>query len=526
MKRNKSKRIKCIGTEDRVGMIYDVLKALVNYGINIITMEVNPFICINIEWDEKKSWQDFKTYMISQVKELTDLIEIDLMGYERKERELNAVINNINEGIIAVDNKGNITYFNKKAQEMFNMDICDASDRHINKLIPYSVFNMDTDLHDRNNVELNLFDGKKRVSMLMNTRVIKNEEGSITGALIILIKMEEVRQMIQSINGPSMISFEDIIGKSQALKNAINLARSVAPSNSTIMLGGESGTGKELFARAIHMSSRRSRYPFVAINCAAVPDSLLESEFFGYEKGSFTGAISSGKQGLFEIATGGTLFLDEIGDLSTRLQAKLLRVLQEKKVRRIGGKQEIPIDTRIICATNKNLEKMIEEKKFREDLYYRLNVIPIYIPPLRERREDIPILVRYMIKTFGKDIGKSHLEVTKEALTELMFYDWPGNIRELQNVIERAIILAGDEIDVDHLMIDKSFVQAKGIEPETSENRYSLPVNLPGVLKRIEAEYLKRACQKYRSSREIARALGISHTAVIKKIKQLNICKQ
>lgn len=523
MKRTKSKRIRLVGTEDRIGMIYDVLKALVNYGINIVTMEVNPFICINIEWDEKRSWQDFKTYMITQVKELTDVIEIDLMGYEKKERELNAVINNINEGIIAVDSKGNITYFNRKAQEMFDMDAYDTTDRHINKIIPYGVFNMDIDLHDRNNVELNLVEGKKRISMLMNVRIIKNEEGAITGALIILNKMEEVRQMIQSVSGPSMIDFEDIIGQSQALKNAITLARSVAPSNSTIMLRGESGTGKELFARAIHMSSRRSKYPFVAINCPAVPDSLLESEFFGYEKGSFTGAVTSGKQGLFEMATGGTLFLDEIGDLSTRLQAKLLRVLQEQKVRRIGGKQEIPIDTRIICATNKNLEKMIEEKTFREDLYYRLNVIPIYIPPLRERREDIPTLVGHMIKTLGKDIGKSHLEVTKEALTELMFYDWPGNVRELQNVIERALLLAKDKIDVNHLMIGRNSIQAGGVKPETSEYECSLPVDLPRVLKKIENEYLKRACQKYKSSREIARALGISHTTVIKKMKQYEI---
>nr|WP_245985145.1 sigma 54-interacting transcriptional regulator [Biomaibacter acetigenes] len=198
---------------------------------------------------------------------------------------------------MAVDSKGNITYFNRKAQEMFDMDAYDTTDRHINKIIPYGVFNMDIDLHDRNNVELNLFEGKKRISMLMNTRIIKNEEGAITGALIILNKMEEVRQMIQSVSGPSMIDFEDIIGQSQALKNAITLARSVAPSNSTIMLRGESGTGKELFARAIHMSSRRSKYPFVAINCAAVPDSLLESEFSGMKRVPLLGPLLRGSRG-------------------------------------------------------------------------------------------------------------------------------------------------------------------------------------------------------------------------------------
>lgn len=522
----KSKRLKCIGTEDRIGMIYDVLKAMVHYGVNIITMEVNPFICMNIEWDEEKSWHDFRNYMIDQVDELIDLVEIDLMGYEKKEKELNEIINTINEGIIAIDGKGNITYFNKKAREIFEVLEYDAGDKHINKIIPYRVFNMDTHARNNNNVELNLFDGKNRISILMDVRIIRNEVGTVTGALIILKKMEEIRQMIHTISGPSMVVFEDIVGESQALHNAISMAKSVAPSNSSIMLRGESGTGKELFARAIHMSSRRSENPFIAINCAAVPDSLLESEFFGYEKGSFTGAVSTGKQGLFEMATGGTLFLDEIGDLSPRLQAKLLRVLQEQKVRRIGGKQEIPIDIRVISATNKNLEKMVLDGTFREDLYYRLNVIPIFIPPLRERKEDIPILVKYMIKILGKDTGKCFIQVSDEAMAKLMAYDWPGNVRELNNVIERAIILADDKITKEHLVFDKGTVETSECETVNLHNNenalpITLPVDLPGLIKSIETKYLKQASEKYNSSRKIAKALGISHTTVIEKLKKL-----
>lgn len=229
----------------------------------------------------------------------------------------------------------------------------------------------------------------------------------------------------------------------------------MAKGDSTVLIRGESGTGKELFARAIHMESFRSGKPFVPINCAAFPENLLESELFGYVEGAFTGASKGGKTGLIEYAHNGTLFLDEIGELSPRLQVKLLRVLQEGQVRKIGDSKEHPVDVRIIAATNRNLEDMMKLGTFREDLYYRLNVVPIFIPPLRQRKEDIPILGRHLINKFNSRLNKRVESISEEALDKLMAYHWPGNIRELENVLERAMILTPDEkIIPEHIMLD------------------------------------------------------------------------
>ncbi|HHW03293.1 MAG TPA: sigma 54-interacting transcriptional regulator [Thermoanaerobacterales bacterium] len=521
----KNKRIRFIGTTDRVGMIYDVLKAMVSYGINIITMEVNYYISFKIEWDDDMDWLNFKKYMMNKVKEIADVIEIDLMDYEKNEKEINTIMNNVNEGIISVDTDGRIIHINKRAREIFKLKENECLGGNISNILPQDVLDLNEIFRsDKSNLDVYLTNSlKDQVHLLIDIKIIQNEAGVKNGALIILKEMESLRKIFQSISRPSMITFDDIIGRSHAIKNAIQLAKSVAPSNSSIMIRGESGTGKELFARAIHMSSRRSQYPFVAVNCAAVPDALLESEFFGYERGAFTGANSSGKQGLFELATGGTLFLDEIGDLSPHLQAKILRALCEKKVRRIGAKYEIPIDVRIISATNKNLEQMMKEGNFREDLYFRLNVIPIFIPPLRERKEDIPILIQYFVKTLGEEVGKPHLKISQAALKQLMDYDWPGNIRELQNVIERAVNLADDQIDINHLMLQDNKIHSH--QPATENEKISLPVDLPSVIQKIEKEYFDMARKRFKSSREMAKALGISHTSVIKKMKKYNFCK-
>ncbi len=243
----------------------------------------------------------------------------------------------------------------------------------------------------------------------------------------------------------SKYGLENIIGVSKHIENVKTMIRKIAQSDaSTVLIQGESGTGKELVAKAIHYESARADKPFVAINCAAVPETLLESELMGHERGSFTDAKSQ-KKGLFEIADGGTIFLDEIGDMELGMQAKLLRVLEERRFRRIGGTRDIAIDVRIVSATNKDLLKAIEEKTFRNDLYYRIQVIPIFLPPLRERKEDIMPLVHHFINHFNREFGKNVKGVSKMAEKFLMEYPWPGNTRELKNVIERAIILESDE---------------------------------------------------------------------------------
>src|SRR5439155_15822612 len=245
--------------------------------------------------------------------------------------------------------------------------------------------------------------------------------------------------------------FDDLVGESSAMEQVKALLDRVAPTNSTVLIWGESGTGKELAARAIHGRSPRRAKQFVSINCGALPDELLESELFGHVKGSFTGAVAT-KKGLFEVADGGTIFLDEIGDTSAAMQIKLLRVLQERQIRRVGGTEQLEVDVRIITATNQDLETMVRQKRFREDLYYRINVIQIRMPALREKTADIPKLALHFLVKYGRIMGKKITRISEEAMARLAEHDWPGNVRELENVIERAVALEStDAITVDSL---------------------------------------------------------------------------
>jgi two-component system response regulator PilR (NtrC family) len=244
-------------------------------------------------------------------------------------------------------------------------------------------------------------------------------------------------------------SLDNITGSSPRIQQLKQTIRTVAPTQSTVLVHGESGVGKELVARAVHACSPRAGQPFVSVNCGAFPETLLESELFGYVKGAFTGA-SQNKSGLFEVANGGTIFLDEISEMTMAMQVKLLRVLQERCIRMVGGTHEIPIDVRVIAAANKDLDVMVAEKNFREDLYYRISVIPIHVPPLRERREDIPLLAQHFLKKYAPAAGKSIMRLTERSLRELAAYDWPGNVRQLENTIERAVALESkDELQVE-----------------------------------------------------------------------------
>jgi Nif-specific regulatory protein len=245
--------------------------------------------------------------------------------------------------------------------------------------------------------------------------------------------------------------FDNIVGSSPAMQRVFSIITNVAPARSTVLIRGESGTGKELIAHAIHFNSPRASRPFVRVNCAAIPENLLEAELFGHVKGSFTGALAD-RKGKFVLADGGTIFLDEIGDMSPLLQAKILRVLQEREVEAVGSEQVVKVDVRVLAATHQNLEALIEEKKFREDLYYRLNVVPIHVPPLRERLEDVKVLAEHFLAKFQKENGVPDVRFSADALRALLRYHWPGNVRELENVIERAVVLCdGKTIQVSDL---------------------------------------------------------------------------
>ncbi|MFH1421679.1 MAG: sigma-54 dependent transcriptional regulator, partial [Planctomycetota bacterium] len=309
--------------------------------------------------------------------------------------------------------------------------------------------------------------------------------------------------------------FDNIVGSSRVMSEIFQTIKQVAPTNATVLITGESGTGKELIANAIHYNSARNDKPFIKLNCASLSETLLESELFGHEKGAFTGAISR-RKGRFEIADNGTLFLDEIGSISLVVQSKLLRVLQEREFERVGGNETIKVDVRLITATNVDLKKAVEEKKFREDLYYRIHVVTLEIPPIRDRKEDIPLLINHFINKFSAENNTKIKGITDEALSMLMSYNYPGNVRELENIIESATVMtAGELIDISSL--------PAGIQQLESVSEYiTLPVGstIADAEKRLITEALRLTLGK---KTQAAKMLGIGTRTLYRKIKEYDL---
>jgi len=338
------------------------------------------------------------------------------------------------------------------------------------------------------------------------------EEISLLVNRIIKVKKLQRENLILRKKLQRRYQFHDIISKSPRMLEVLELAREVASLRSTVLIRGESGTGKELVARAIHFSGSRAQKPFIAVSCAALAETLLESELFGYEKGSFTGAAER-KKSKFELADGGTIFLDEIGDIGPKLQADLLRVLQERSFYRVGGSEEVQVDVRVIAATHKDLRALVDEGKFREDLYYRLNVIEIHIPPLRERREDIPLLAEHFVERISHELGKPVDEIAQDAMRLLMDHAWPGNVRELENAIERAIVSCrGRTLTAE----DFSFLRNNG----------PAKVQIPDNLTLAEMERLMIEATLRRTAgnvKEAAASLGIDRSTLYEKLKRYGI---
>lgn len=348
------------------------------------------------------------------------------------------------------------------------------------------------------------------------------------------IELREISSQAKQINPSFNYTADEIIGDSQKMQEVYKEVGRVADSDATVLLRGESGTGKELIARAIYLHSNRKNRPFVVVNCAAIPDTLLESELFGHEKGAFTDAINR-QIGKFEAAADGTIFLDEIGDMSLNLQAKLLRVLQEKTFNRVGGNETLTSNARVIAATNRNLEEIVEKGEFREDLYYRLNVVSITIPPLRERKEDIPLLVSYFISKYSKKYNKVVQGVSQDVMALFMDYDWPGNVREIENTIARGVIItAAPLIMKEHLphefvqkieegqnyaLTHKSKVEADEISSDTEEI-----IPLPQIIEKIEKREILKALERANGNKtRAAKMLGISRKSLFNKLRQYNI---
>lgn len=431
------------------------------------------------------------------------------------------ILDSIADGVFTVDKDWNITSFNRAAERITGITSQKAIGQKCFDILHANICQTDCAIRktlktgkEIIDLPVNILNKEgKIIPISISTAALKDEKGNIIGGVETFRDLSALEALKKEIT--RQYSIADIISKNHEIQAIFNILPDVAESDSTVLIRGESGTGKELFARAIHNLSRRKKRPFIAVNCGALPDNLLESEFFGYKRGAFTDAKRD-KPGRFALAEGGTLFLDEVGDLPLFLQAKLLRVLQEKEYEPLGATSTVRADVRIITATNHNLSEMVAQKTFREDLFYRLNIVNLVLPPLRKRKEDIPLLVDHFIKKLTISKGKKITGISVDVIRLFMNYDFPGNIRELENLLEHAFVMCrSGEIRVEHL--PKEFRDAV-ILPKTNK------ILLQSRFKESEAEIIKEALKRNLGHRgKTASELGIDPSTLWRKMKRLGI---
>jgi PAS domain S-box-containing protein len=453
--------------------------------------------------------------------------QISLIEKNRELKKANnfskAVFNSISEGLISINKFGEIILINQAASRMLGVERNQVIGNDIKETLGLQkpLEKMLNDHKVFNDVEISIHKDEKKIYLNLSTRLLLSHSGGIDGFILILRKMKSVKKMVNQITGSqAKFKFNDIIGEDQKIKEVIEVGKMISDSQAAVLIEGESGTGKEMIAQAIHNYSNRREQVFFSINCAAIPQSLLESELFGYEGGSFTGASKKGRPGKFELASGGTLLLDEIGEMPLNMQASLLRVLQEKKINRIGGREPVDVDVRILASTNRDLEKEVENGNFRKDLFFRLNTVTIKIPSLRERLGDIDKLVRHFIFVLNKRSNKKIHAVENSFIERLKAYNWPGNVRELENIIERAALLSEDGvITVEQLPTDLKKKNRNFID----ENQINLNEFPTLALEEIETIMLKKTLDESSTLTEAAKILGVSRSTFYRKLKKYNI---
>lgn len=444
--------------------------------------------------------------------------------------DLVPILDSITDAVFIDDAQGYTLWINKASEDLYKINKKDVIGKHVSFLEREGIFTP--------SVALMVMEEKKEVNILhqnidrkkiLTTGIpIKDSKGNIskiittsrdiTELIHLQNELESIQNAFHGLKAQEKFFHGDIVANSHAMFSILQLARRLADIDSTVLITGESGVGKGVIAELIHNSGNRKDMPFVKVNCGAIPENLIESELFGYESGSFTGSRAGGKKGLFEVADKGSIFLDEISELPINLQVKLLQVIQEKEIKRVGGINSIPVDIRIISASNRDLHSFVQQGKFREDLYYRLNVIPLVIPPLRERPEDIVPLILIFLNHNNKKMNE-HKEIDASSIEILSKYTWPGNVRELQNIIERLVITTkGDLILPENLpgFIHESASTAEILnDPDVT--------SLKEALDNAERDILIRASGKYKTTRAIAKALGVSQPTIVRKLQKYNI---
>ncbi len=459
--------------------------------------------------ETKEKQKKMEKNLLSFLANLTEIILTKIKEKESTDRLL-TIVQTVDEGIVLTDSEGNVILCNDVMKNGLIME-----GENISKLIKENYFNhifRDGQTFDNRELNLGNADGNKR--LFVSTKLIQPENKK-TETLFTFKDNKEVKNIAYKLLADHShldINLDNIIGASELINKTKQIIVNAAKFDSNIMITGESGTGKELFSRAIHHISPRKKGPFIAVNCAAIPENLLESELFGYEDGAFTGAKKGGKPGKFELADNGTILLDEIGDLSLHLQPKLLRALEQGFIERVGGIVPIKLNVRVIAATNKDLEAMIKEGTFREDLFYRLNVIPINIPPLRRRSEDILVLSRYFLNKYNNKFVKEITGFTEDVQKALLLYDWPGNVRELENTIEYCV-----NVETEHLISFNS-LPAKFKFHKDYKNRN---------LKELEVKLIKELIYEHgltvNGKKRIAKEMGISVSTLYRRLKELGL---
>lgn len=484
---------------------------------------------IEVDEDTLKLIKGYKEIILKQKEEL----EI-LKTYKERELDAFSIGDAVSDGICIVDNKGIVIAVNKGYTEITGIREEELVGKGIESVVIEGYFD--------NSISLLVIEQKKKITSLAtinnNNKVlitgnpIFDEDGEVIQVLTVmrdlteLLKLKDEIEMAEKKNEKYLnelnyyrskfIKNKSFIGESVKIREIKELISYVAKTEATILITGETGCGKEIIAKEIHEKSDRKDNPYIKVNCAAIPESLIESELFGYEKGSFTGALNKEKLGMFEIANGGTLLLDEIGEMPMNLQSKLLRVLQEKELTRVGGTKSIKLDVRVIASTNCNLEELIKQGKFREDLFYRLNVLPIKIPPLRERKSDIKLLINAFVDKFNTKYNKNK-KIESMAVEGLEYYDWPGNVRELQNIIERLIV-----IDDSYYINYENVVNVLG-KDKINFKKNSEDLTLKEAVERLERQMIEQALRSHGSTYKAAKILGVAQPTVFRKAKALGV---
>lgn len=478
------------------------------------------------------------TGAVAVLQDISDLeaIASELKASQALNKELDAIIDSVYEGLYITDGKGYTTRINKSYTRITGIKPEEVIGWHMQDLVDKGYYSQSVTLIVLEKKQpvtiMHTIKGSKRCMITGNP--VYNEEGEIICIVTTvrditeLINLKEKLEKTEELTRRYHLELEhlrrqqmektEIVGQSREIKLVQELAYRASRADATVLLLGETGVGKDVIALRIHKESPRKDGPFIKVNCAAIPESLLESELFGYEKGAFTGAQNKGKPGMFELADSGTILLDEVGDLPLNLQAKLLRVIQEKEITRIGGTQPQNLDLHIIAATNQDLEKLVKEGRFREDLYYRLNVIPIYIPPLRSRREDIPLLAKHYLNFYNAKYNREK-QLSFSALEALSQHNWPGNVRELRNLLERVVVIINDNtITRDHLRSLTGKKDPGIIIPGGGEEML-----LEEAVARVERDLITRALASQKSTRKAASLLGVSQPTIIRKARKLGI---